>query len=89
MFHARQAFWFGLSVGLAGALALIWPLVLTSIIASIPATIWVYAIALLLDLGLFVVWLGLAIRYSRQAARGDMFEIPIIAEVTRKLFAKR
>ncbi|MEO6913587.1 MAG: hypothetical protein ABI182_06150 [Candidatus Baltobacteraceae bacterium] len=89
VFHARQAFWFGLLTGIAGVLALVWPLVLTSLIANITVTIWVYAFALLIDIMLFVMWLVLAIRCSRQAARGEMFEIPIVAEFTRKLFAKR
>ncbi len=88
-FHARQGFWFGLLTAGAWIVALVWPLVLTSLIANLTATIWIYALALILDIALFVMWLVLAVRYSRQAARGEMFEIPIVAEITRKRFLKR
>ena len=35
-----------------------------------------YALAILIDIALFVLWLVLAIRYSQRAARGETFDIP-------------
>jgi hypothetical protein len=57
-------------------------LVLTSLVASVGATIWIYALALLIDCALLVAWIVLALRYSRRAARGEFFVIPWVARVT-------
>lgn len=67
---------------IAGLLALVWPLILTSLVASIAATIWIYGLALLIDCALLVAWIVLALRYSRRAARGEFFVIPWVARVT-------
>ena len=61
---------------------MLWPLVLSSLVSSIGATIWIYALALLLDCALLVVWLVLAMRYSRRAGRGEFFVIPWVARLT-------
>jgi hypothetical protein len=61
---------------------LVWPLVVTSLIADITLTIWIYGLALLIDCALLVAWIVLALRYSRRAARGEFFVIPWVARVT-------
>ena len=96
-FHTRQALWFGLIAGAAAFVALAWPLVVTAIVAgaapvaggTITATIWIYVLAFLADIAVFAVVLTLALRYSRRAARGEMFEIPLIAAITRRVGVKR
>ncbi len=55
-----------------------WPLVLSVFVGNVVATLWIYVLALLLDVALFVLWLVLAIRYSQRAARGETFEIPFV-----------
>ncbi|MBV8246585.1 MAG: hypothetical protein JOZ38_11720 [Candidatus Eremiobacteraeota bacterium] len=87
--HTRQAFWFGVLGLLAVTLALLWPVLLSVALGSVAATLWIYAIALVQDVGLFVLLLVLAIRYSRRAARGEMFEIPIAGALTRRVGTKR
>ena len=81
-FHLKQALWFGNLAAIAGLLALVWPLILTSLVASIAVTIWIYWLALLIDCTLLVAWIVLALRYSRRAARGEFFVIPWVARVT-------
>ena len=94
-FHTRQALWFGILAGAAAFVALVWPLVVSAIVgaaassAVIGATIWIYAFAFLIDLAVFAVVLTLALRYSRRAAAGEMFEIPIVCEITRRVGVKR
>jgi len=61
---------------------LVWPLVLTSLVANVAVTIWVYGLALLIDVALLVAWIVQALRYSRRAARGEFFVIPWVARVT-------
>ena len=78
----RQALWFGLaSLGVA-LVALLWPLLLSALIPYSTAIIAFYAVALLVDLSLLVVWLLRALGYSRRAARGEWFEIPWLLRVT-------
>ena len=62
--------------------ALVWPLVLSVIVANVIATLWIYAVAILADVVLFVLWLVLAIRYSQSAGRGELFDVPWVARVT-------
>ena len=81
-FHVNQALWFG-NIAVAVALvAFAWPLLLSVFVGNVMATIWVYALAMLLDIALFVLWLILAIRYSQQAGRGELFDIPWVARIT-------
>lgn len=61
---------------------MLWPLVLTSFVANVGATIWIYSLALAIDFVLLVAWIVLALRYSRRAARGEFFVIPWVARVT-------
>lgn len=94
-FHTRQALWFGILAGAAAFVALVWPLILTGIVGAVAggsvigATIWIYAFAFLADIAVFAVVLTLALRYSRRAAAGEMFEIPIVSEITRRVGVKR
>jgi len=81
-FHLRQALWFGILSTAIGLAALLWPLVLSLVVGDVVATLWIYGLAILLDLGLFVVWLVLAIRYSRRAARAELFDVPWVARMT-------
>ncbi len=96
-FHTRQALWFGIIAGAVAFVALAWPLLLSAIVAgfapvagsTITATIWIYVVAMLLDLAVFGVVLTLALGYSRRAARGEMFEIPLVSKITRRVGVKR
>ncbi len=78
----RQAGWFGAIATLVGLLALSWPLVASFLLPDPRTIVWLYVLAMLLDAALFVLWLVLAIRYSRRAGRGELFEIPLVARLT-------
>jgi hypothetical protein len=81
-FQMRQALWFG-NCGVSIAfVALVWPLLASFLVTDVGITIWLYAFAMLLDLAIFVVWLVLALRYSRRAAHGEMFDVPWVARLT-------
>ena len=94
-FHTRQALWFGILAAIAALVALSWPLIASGIVAgaavgaSVGATIWIYAFAILIDFVVFAVVLTFAVRYSRRAARGEMFEIPLVCQITRRVGVKR
>lgn len=88
-FHMRQAFWFGGIAAVAGTLALLWPLLASFVVSSVIATIWLYVLAMLIDLGLFGTWLVLAIRYSRRAASGELFDVPMVVRLTGASARKR
>ena len=81
-FHMRQALGFGILSSAIGLAALIWPLVLSAIVANVVATLWIYGVAMIIDLALLVVWTILAVRYSQQAARGELFDVPWVARLT-------
>jgi len=81
-FHVRQALGFGILSSAIGFAAFLWPLVLSILIGNVAATLWIYGIAILADLGLFVVWLFLAIRYSQRAGRGELFDVAWVARLT-------
>jgi len=80
--HLRQALWFGNIAALGAFIAFLWPLAASLLIADVVATLWIYGLALLIDIAYFVLWLVLAMRYSRRAARGELFTIPLVARVT-------
>jgi hypothetical protein len=81
-FQMRQALWFGnLAVAIAVA-AFTWPLAVSFFVGDPTLVIWVYAVAMALDTVAFVTWLVLAIRYSRRAAHGDLFDIPWVVRIT-------
>lgn len=88
-FQMAQAFWFGAISWGVGLLALAWPLLLSFLIPNVLLTIWLYAVAMLADVALFVVWIVLAIRYSRKAARGDLFDVPWVTRLTGASSHKR
>ncbi len=81
-FHMRQALGFGILSSAIGLAALIWPLVLSAIVANVVATLWIYGFAMIVDLVLLVVWIVLAARYSQQAGRGELFDVPWVARLT-------
>jgi hypothetical protein len=81
-FHMRQALGFGILSSVIGLVALLWPLVLSAIFANVVATLWIYGVAMVVDLVLLVVWIVLALRYSQQAARGELFDVPWVARLT-------
>jgi uncharacterized membrane protein len=89
LYHLRQALWFGNLSALTAFVALVWPLVLSLLVTNVVATIWIYVLAMLADLALFVLWLVLAIRYSQRAARGELFEIPVVSKITGGLTGTR
>lgn len=78
----RQARWFGSIWLLIGFAALLWPWILSMLIASPIAALWIYGVAILADLALFVLWLLQAMRYSQRAGNGDLFEIPWLTRAT-------
>ncbi len=88
-YHIRQAFLFGTFCAAAAALALSWPLVLALLVGSVPATLAIYAVAIVLDAALFFAWLAAAIAYGKRAARGEAFEVRFLGAITRRLSAKR
>ena len=94
-FHTRQALWFGILAAAAAFVALLWPLLASAIVgtlaggAVVGATLWIYGLAFLVDLAVFAVVLVLAVGYSRRAARGEMFEIPVVRSITRRVGVKR
>lgn len=69
----KQAYRFGLRWFWIALAALVWPLLVSLLTGNATVTIVIYALALLLDAALFVIWLRLALRYSRLAARGESF----------------
>jgi hypothetical protein len=78
----RQALWFGnLTVAIA-LVAFTWPLVASFLVTDVTLTIWLYVFAMIVDLAIFVVWLVLAVRYSRRAAHGDTFDVPWVVRIT-------
>jgi hypothetical protein len=81
-FHMRQALWFGTLSAAAALVALLWPLLISFVLTSTTATIWVYAVAMLLDVALFTTWLVLALRYGRRAGAGTLFDVPFLARLT-------
>jgi len=87
-FHLRQALWFGILSGTIALVAFVWPLALSLVVAGLTATLWIYAVAMAVDIALFVVWLLLATRYSQRAARGELFEIPWVARLTGTRISK-
>ncbi len=78
----RQARWFGALAVVIAFAALVWPLIVSLVIASPIATLWIYGVAILADLTLFVLWLILAMGYSQRAGRGELFDIPWVARMT-------
>jgi hypothetical protein len=78
----RQALWFGNFAALIALTALLWPLLASFAITDVTVTIWLYALAMLIDVVLFCGWLVLALRYSRRASRGELFEVPWVARLT-------
>jgi len=87
-FHLRQALWFGILSGAVALVALAWPLALSVVVGSVAGVLWIYGVAMLLDLALFVLWLILAMRYSQRAGRGELFEIPWVARLTGTRISK-
>jgi hypothetical protein len=71
----RQAMRFGVRWSGAMAAALLWPLICSLLIENLTATLIAYGIAIVIDAAVFVVWLRLALRYSKQAARGKTFSL--------------
>jgi hypothetical protein len=78
----RQALWFGNATAAASIVALAWPLLASFVVADVGVVIRLYMAALVIDTALFLYWLVHAVRYSRRAANGDLFEIEWIARIT-------
>jgi hypothetical protein len=88
-FHLRQARWFGALSALVGCAALLWPLLLSMLVGNLTATLWIYGVAILADLALFVLWLVLAMRYSQRAGNGELFEVPWVTRITGTRLQKK
>jgi hypothetical protein len=78
----RQALGFGILSSVVGLAALLWPLVLSTLIGNVVATLWIYGLAMAIDLALLVVWIVLALRYSQRAGGGQLFDVPWVARLT-------
>lgn len=85
----RQSLWFGLEAAAIGFAALVWPLLASFFITNVTAMLWIYGIAMLLDVTLLAVWLVLAARYSRRAADGELFDVPWVVRLTGASSQKR
>jgi uncharacterized Tic20 family protein len=81
-FQMRQALWFGNLAVVIAVVAFTWPLIVSFFATDITLVIWVYAVAMLIDTAIFVTWLVLAVRYSRRAAHGDLFDVPWVTRIT-------
>ena len=81
-FHLRQSLWFGLMATLVAFVAFAWPLLASVFLGNPIVTIWVYVVAMVVDVALFVLWLRQAMRYSQRAGRGELFEIAWVARLT-------
>jgi hypothetical protein len=88
-FQMHQALWFGVIATAMGCVALAWPLFASLATSDAAVTIWIYALAFILDCGGFIVWLVLAVRYSRRAERGELFDVPWVARLTGARSQKR
>ena len=85
----NQALWFGLIASAIGLAALFWPLLASLVVSNVTVTIWMYVFAMAVDVALFVWWLVLAIRYSRRAGRGELFDVPRVVRLTGASSHKR
>jgi len=81
-FHMRQALWFGLEAATVGFVALFWPLLASFFVTNVTAMIWLYTLAMIVDLALLALWLVLAARYGRRAAGGELFDVPWVVRLT-------
>lgn len=81
-FHMRQALWFGIISSVVGLGALLWPLVASIFIASAVVTIWLYAVAMAIDVVLLGLWAILSIRYAQRAGAGQLFDVPWVTRLT-------
>lgn len=73
--QVRQALRFGLTWSAIGLAALLWPLVFSLLVGSMPATVAAYTLAIVVDIAVFVIWLRRAVGYSKRARRGETFNI--------------
>jgi uncharacterized membrane protein len=86
--HARQALVFGLCASLALLVVIACPLVAVVAVPtiSIGATIAVYTVGLIADVVVAVLYLALALRFAARAARGDLFDIPVVSPIVDRFF---
>jgi len=83
--QVRQALRFGVRSTAVAIGALLWPLIGSLLIGNVAFTLVMYALAIVLDCVLFVIWLRHAVRYSKRAARGETFDLePLRIATTRK-----
>ena len=89
--HARQALVFGLASTFGYLLLLAAPLlvVIADPAISTRATIVVYAVGLLADVLVFFSVVGFVLFYSGQAARGELFSIPLVSWLADGVFRLR
>ena len=78
--HLRQAAALGVAATAIIGTLMALPLVLVLLLGSPANTtiIWIYAIALLVDVAAFTCAIGAAIVLSLRASRGQRFEIPFV-----------
>jgi hypothetical protein len=87
--QVKQAVRFGVRSTVIALGALLWPLVLSLLFGNLTATLVFYALAIVLDFALFVMWLKRALGYSKRAARGETFALQSVQQrPTRTVTAK-
>lgn len=88
--HARQAVVFGIFAGIAYVILLAVPLIAVVAIPELSTTaiVWLYAVALLVDVAAAIALAGLAFWYRARAVRGELFAIPLVTPVADR-FARR
>lgn len=86
--HTRQALVLGVLNSVAFFVVLALPLIVVLAIPalSISATIGVYSAGLLADAALGIGLLLVGVRYAARAARGELFEIPLVTPIVERCF---
>jgi hypothetical protein len=89
--HTRQALAFGILATVGFVLLMGLPLIVVIADAQIStgATVAVYTVGLVLDLIVFVALLARAVSYGARAGRGELFTIPLISQLSDRVFTIR
>jgi hypothetical protein len=88
--HSRQAVVFGALASGAFIVLFSLPLIVSLFVFSSTGTIiTLYAVALSVDVLFGLSILVMAIRYSVRAARGELFDVPLAAPISVRLFPIR
>lgn len=88
--HARQAIVYGIVAMTGYTMLLAAPLVLVLSMSWLPtpAIVAIYGAGALADAIIALILLGMTVRYSGLAARGELFAIPGIAGLAERVFGR-